>query len=76
MAKLFDLTKVMKELSKHVPRAKALRSAAVIPDEDICCEECGEYVGKLKLTKDGFFHCEPCDFMYVRRKAVQEFDDN
>jgi formamidopyrimidine-DNA glycosylase len=73
MAKLFDLTKVMKELHKAVPREKAIKAAA-IPDQKICCEECGEYVERLKLTKQGFFHCEPCDFMYVRRRAVQEFD--
>lgn len=75
MAKLIDLTKVMKELAKAIPRKQAIK-AALRADEAVCCEECGEFVDKLKLTKDGFFHCAPCDFMYIRRKAVQAFDDD
>lgn len=66
-----NLGKLMKAIANSVPYEP---SAKTVPSQTMICEECGEFVERLKLTKEGFFHCEPCDFMYVRRKAVQDFD--
>lgn len=74
MAKILDLTKVMRELAKSIPRAKAVKAASSA-EAELCCEICGEFVRHLKLTRDGFFHCQPCEFMDARRRAIQDFDN-
>jgi len=74
MGKFYDLSKLIRELAKQIPKDKAIK-ASEMKESSLCCEECGAESDSLKAVKSGFFYCEPCHFMFVRRQAVQGFDN-